>query len=121
MTLRDRFDAILRQHPRLVSNGYGVLRSESDVIADNFERFAATFEWIGANLQPKKAINRRYSSYVLKHMAEAEIDYITNGIFIAAMIAHGYEMRTNCTPNPHFNVSEKSVKRVRERIDSLRR
>jgi hypothetical protein len=49
------------------------------------------------------AADRRGSS---KPIAEHDIGYVTNGVFIAAAIAEGFSVRRiNNTPNAMFNIS----------------
>jgi hypothetical protein len=52
-------------------------------------------------------------SYGIKHTAEQDIGYITNGVFIAAGIIAGYsyEIREG-DPNVSFGMSEQSFKRI---------
>jgi hypothetical protein len=58
-----------------------------------------------------KAINRRYSSYGLKHLFEKKTGYIPNGIFIAAAIHCGFRYKAyGNSPNPCFNISNASLK-----------
>jgi hypothetical protein len=58
-----------------------------------------------------KTINRRHSSYGLKHLAEPEIGYVTNGAFIAAAVHCGFSFETYPdSPNVCFGISEKSIK-----------
>ena len=46
------------------------------------------------------------SSYGLKHRAEYDIGYITNGVFIAAAIAEGFKVeRIRSSPNAQLNIS----------------
>lgn len=64
-----------------------------------------------------KTINRRHSSYGLKHIAETEIGYIGNGAFIAAAIFMGFPYRINNESiNPSFGISERSLKAIGKRI-----
>nr|ALS91550.1 putative vacuolating cytotoxin [uncultured bacterium] len=67
-----------------------------------------------------KGINRKRNSYGLKHVAEGDIGYITNGQFIAAAIHSGFEYeQVNTGANMHFNSSEKWFKRERVRQSDL--
>lgn len=68
---------------------------------------------------PIRTINKNYSSYELKHLAERwakqisdnEINYISNGTFILAMVEAGFRfVRIKNTPNVYFNVSERTLK-----------
>jgi len=46
-------------------------------------------------------------------MAEQEIGYITNGVFIAAAIHCGFDVKFDGSPNVMINISEKSLKNWR--------
>lgn len=66
-------------------------------------------EWIYDNLNCRKSINYKHSSYGLKHIAEKGIDeYVSNGEFIGAMIEAGYEIKQISSLNASFNISERS-------------
>lgn len=74
------------------------------------EGFVKTCDWL-SGITPIKTINKRYSSYGLKHLAERDIGYITNGTFIAAAIHCGFQFwRRERSPNVYFNMSERSLK-----------
>ena len=116
-----QLQAIMEQHPALHNGGYGGKPSVNtqenrDALAGSVEAFARVRDWVAANLQPIKGTNRRRSSYGMKHIAESEIGYITNGVFIAAMLANGYRMDPNPGYNPSFNVSEDALKTVESRL-----
>ena len=71
--------------------------------------------WIGVNLEKSRKINQRRSAYGLKHIFEYETGvYVTNGLFIAAMLHCGFSMERS-GPNALFNVREFSVKRFYRR------
>lgn len=71
----------------------------------------ATVQWLLENVQPTKTINKLHTSYGLKHIAEKDIGYITNGVFIAAGIIAGYPYEIlPDSPNVPFGMSEKSIK-----------
>jgi hypothetical protein len=66
----------------------------------------------------RKTLNRRGTSYSLKHVAAHDIGYCTNGIFIAAAISAGFEIeRAECswrlTPNAWMNISTHAWRRPR--------
>lgn len=70
---------------------------------------------------PIRTINRNHSSYGLKHLAEKhakrlsdnEINYITNGALILAMVDAGFRFtRDGDSPNVSFNVSERALKNM---------
>lgn len=71
--------------------------------------------------QPIQSINTKHSSYGLKHLAERyakiasnnEVNYISNGTLILAMIDAGFEFRKiDNSPNVYFNVSERAIKAI---------
>lgn len=75
--------------------------------------------WIASNLAPIVSINKRCTSYGLKHFFEAATGgfYISNGMFKGAMLAAGYRIGDVAAKNWHFNVSQKSVNRLYEWIN----
>lgn len=70
---------------------------------DGFERAR---EWL-VRLTKTRAITRCYTSYGLKHVAEADIGYVSNGIFIAAAISAGFNIE-RCGPNAYLNIRPKA-------------
>lgn len=120
----DSLDAVLTQEPTLNIYGFGLgdsgrrlspsgrrlmlisLRAE---LSDRQTEVKRTCEWIRARLTPQKTINRRHSSYGLKHCAATDIGYLQNGVFIAAMLLCGYRHEHRDGPNATFNVSEHSI------------
>lgn len=80
-----------------------VLRGSSD-------RVARVVDWLKKNIQPIKTISKRRTSYGLKHFAEKDTGYITNGVFIAAAIIAGYPYEIQPeSPNVCFGMSERSI------------
>lgn len=67
------------------------------------------------HLFPIQTMNKRYSSYTLKHLVENNLgQYISNGQLIMGMLMEGYEMvRQDRSPNAYFNVSHKAVNELR--------
>ncbi|HSC11194.1 MAG TPA: hypothetical protein VLC97_09495 [Rhodanobacteraceae bacterium] len=126
---------ILADHPDLSDYGLGKAVSfrwtkaqveehfakSRESIAVNIERFRATRDWL-RGIAKIKTINPKRSSYGMKHIAEAEIGYITNGVFIAAALSLGFTMRRYPgSPNPSFNISERSITDAWRRIEEQRR
>ena len=63
--------------------------------------------WINEGFaRPRKTINKRISSYGLKHLAERQAGaYISNEALIQAMLESGFRAeRIRDTPNYFFNV-----------------
>ena len=55
----------------------------------------------------RKTLNKRGTSYGLKHVCEKDIGYITNGVFIAAAIAEEFWVK-RCdwsSPNAWLNIT----------------
>lgn len=120
----DELTRIMEEHPLLHNAGYGYGYGELEPTAEtraalrnSVERFTAAKQWIEANLRPVKRIHPYRTSYGMKHIAEREVGYITNGVFIAAMLACGYRMNPNPKFNPRFNVSEAAVKAAERRVN----
>jgi hypothetical protein len=64
-------------------------------------------EWILANTEMRKTINKKHSSYGLKHVAEKWAKcYISNDALIEAMIRCGYSAQqcSPASPNYFFNI-----------------
>lgn len=79
----------------------------------NDGRKAELREWISANLQPTKTINRRHTSYGLKHLAQGRLGfYVSNDDMKAAMLACGFEAVQVSELNCSYNLSERSIKRA---------
>lgn len=70
--------------------------------------------WITENLEPTDRMNKRSSSYGMKHFFEKSENgfYITNGAFKGAMLVAGYRVDDRDEKNWSFNVSQKSINRL---------
>jgi hypothetical protein len=91
----DRPDWLARNQRDLLEDVDGCSRAES---------------WLRDKAKTK-TVNRRRSSYGLKHVAEKEVGYITNGAFIAAAIHCGFPYRVDLhSPNVGFGISERSLR-----------
>ena len=68
----------------------------------------ATRQWIRQNCDFRKTMNKRITSYGIKHIIENSIaTYLSNGVCIAAfLLEEGYRMEPESptSPNCHFNV-----------------
>lgn len=125
--------AVMKQVPALTDFGLGISwhhrrksAEEQQAIFDreradlmNTQSFEATCEWISQHLEKQKSLYRGNSSYGIKHIVEKQTGYITNGVFIAAMIALGYAWRPD-GPNAFFNVTARSVNRAKEDAEQCR-
>lgn len=115
-----RVQTIMGAHPLLNDGGYGLMKGHEGkfsqwradlTTASSLAEVESLCEWIGRNLSPSKGINRRHTSYGLKHIAEREIGYRSNGQFILAALLLGYRSDF-CGLNVHFNFTEDSIKRA---------
>ncbi|MBI5509138.1 MAG: hypothetical protein HY903_10325 [Deltaproteobacteria bacterium] len=93
-----------------------IYEKDREVLRKSASTVEATVRWLLENVEPTKNVNPRRTSYGLKHVAEKDIGYITNGVFIAAGIIAGYpyELMPN-HPNVQFAVSEKSLREIEAR------
>ena len=67
--------------------------------------------WIASHAHIRKTLNRRITSYGLKHLAERYANsYITNHSMVQAMLESGYRAKQiGGSPNYFFNVKFKEV------------
>lgn len=93
--------------PGLSMHGFGVfgenqlppeiaaqkLQQERRVLvrSDSLRAVFLLMEWSKERLQAVNEINYRLSSYALKHLAEKEVGYVSNGQMILALILLGYD------------------------------
>ena len=113
-------ERILEQEPQLSDFGFGLsdfYKTREEAAAkfredrkrirdlDSLAEFIAARGWL-RRFAKLEAFNRRGNSYGLKHVAEHDIGYVSNGVFIAAAIAEGFRARRiNNGPNAIFNIS----------------
>ena len=115
--------SIAADHPDLTAFGFGawderrltpqeraarIAQGQADLIAhaDPFHRARL---WLAAQKRTKRVNPAAGSSYGLKHAAEPDIGYTTNGSFIAAAIAEGFTVqRIPGSPNAWFNISTRT-------------
>lgn len=92
-------------------NQYQELTDEQKVIIQ---------DWIIKNFERMDRFNLSNSSYNLKHLFENSPEgfYITNGQFKGAMLAAEYNVKDEKEINWNFNVSKRSIERVKEKIYS---
>ena len=126
---RKDIDKIMRKLPQLNVFGIGVnqedLRKASErateLERDRKELLASVdacnkcCEWLRRNISKIKTIDKRHTSYELKHLAETEIGYMTNGVFICAAIHCGYPYKLTNGPNVRFGMSQKSINQIKAR------
>jgi hypothetical protein len=131
-------DRVLEREPQLGDFGFGVWDSRrktreeraADLLRDrdfiraprSLAQFMAARGWL-RQFGKLKALNRRGTSYGLKHCAEDDVGYATNGVFIAAAIAEGFTVRRADfdSPNAWFNVSTKAWRHAERNRDEQRR
>lgn len=112
----------LTRFPELTDFGFGVFDERRLPPTERAEQFRANralmFEtrsldgfqracdWLTRQRRTKQINPGAGSSYGLKHAAEYEVGYVTNGMFIAAAVACGFRVkRIADSPNAHLNIS----------------
>jgi hypothetical protein len=84
------------------------LRRNRDLIREprSLARLTTARGWL-RRFGKLKSVNKSGTSYGLKHMAEDDIGYVTNGVFIAVAIAEGFTVRRADfdSANAWFNIS----------------
>ena len=134
----DKLRALMDEHPTLNDFGIGygsahdrpddspefkasILQTERHALLENVADVTWTIHWLRSNVEPIKTINRRHSSYGLKHLAEKFSPnlYLSNGVFIAAAMIVGYPFEVD-PPNAMFGMSERSLKRLNRAAPRLR-
>jgi hypothetical protein len=95
-----------------------ILQDDRCQLRENVKDVRRTLEWLLANLPPAKTLRRPVGSYRLKHVAEGDIGYITNGVFIAAGLIAGYPHRFYDEPNLSFGVSVRALKAIDARQEA---
>jgi hypothetical protein len=119
-------ERILEREPELSDFGYGLsdfqstheervatFKTNRQLIREprSLAQFLAACRWLG-QFAKIKSFNKRGTSYGLKHIAERDIGYVTNGVFIAAAIAEGFRVRREGrSPNAVFNISTTAWKK----------
>jgi len=125
MNTQEKIQKVIKTIPKLTDFGIGLFehnlskseydikfRNEQNQLLSNVEEFEKVSNWL-KSVEKIQSINRRHTSYGLKHIAEKSIGYSTNGIFIAAAIHAGFEYKIiDGGPNVQFNMSEKSLKKL---------
>jgi hypothetical protein len=104
--------AVLDKHPQLNDHGWGAPHRSSGPPFDMAARrlalcqpaslatIASAVEWLkGYQVVPRPTKLTR-TSYGLKHVAEEQIGYITNGAFLVAVLLVGIPIKVGEGPNP---------------------
>jgi hypothetical protein len=123
--------AVLAKHPTLTAYGFenpdetdpAEMQERSEELRKSEAAFDAARVWIREHLPPTPRSRGYYSSYYLKHVAEAEVGYLTNGLFIAAMIHCGHRFRQpgRGNPNAYFPLHKRRVVGLDRRAERRRR
>jgi hypothetical protein len=119
--ITDLMQDIMRREPELTDFGFGLFdgrkRTEDEYETEfkrnrkimleprSLEQFERARLWLRRQRKIKH-MNLSRSSYGLKHIAEPDIGYVTNGIFIAAAIAEGFRIYAD-GPNARFNIGKR--------------
>jgi hypothetical protein len=113
---------VLSEEPELGDFGFGVFDARKKTVEQRqaemtqerndiqqpsaLAAFVATRIWL-RQFNKIKTLNRTGTSYGLKHVAECDVGYITNGVFIAAAFAEGFRVaRVGNSPNAWLNISK---------------
>ena len=117
-------ETVVEKIPQLTDFGIGIyqrfkgtreerlteFKKQQEILLNSEEAFYRVVEWL-EDKPKRKSINYKHTSYGLKHIAEKKIGYITNGVFIAAMVHCGFDYKQiSGSPNVRFNISEKGLK-----------
>lgn len=76
---------------------------------DNFDNINTIATYLVKNIRKRKTINRKHSSYGLKHIIEDDLFYMCNGEFILSAIIAGYNISNFDIINPSFNMDERDI------------
>jgi hypothetical protein len=117
--------AVMSDVPILCDNGIGTfehwrlplderkaqLAEDREQLRQSADAVEKTMGWLAKNIEKRKTFNDCANSYPLKHLAEPDIGYVTNGVFIAAAIIAGYAYRILVnSPNVEFAMSTGSIR-----------
>jgi hypothetical protein len=122
--------AVLDKHPTLTVYGFEnpdktdptEMQERSEALRKSEAAFDAACAWIREHLPPTPRSRGYVSSYGLKHIAEVEIGYITNGLFIAAMLhcGHRFLHPGQGNPNAYFPLTKRRIKALDQRRHRIR-
>jgi len=90
------------------------IEQNRNALLSSTEEFNKVCEWLN-QVEQIKSINRKRTSYGLKHIVEVDIGYVSNGVFIAAAVHCGFAFDYGSGPNVQFNMSERSIKTILKR------
>jgi hypothetical protein len=124
---------VVTRYPELTDFGFGACFGERKLPPEEREaqfqinrakmfeerslrQFISAHDWLQGQGR-RKSLNRRGTSYGLKHVAAHDIGYVTNGIFIAAAVSAGFRTERagplQQSPNARMNISTKAWRRPR--------
>jgi len=121
---------VMDENPNLSDFGFGVfdarLKSPSQRAAElaenrnklletrSLEQFGKARDWLAGKPRTIRVNPSAGSSYGLKHLAEHDIGYVTNGVFIAAALAEGFKLEVpRGSPNAWFNIGKRAITEAR--------
>lgn len=124
--VEEAINRVVAQFPDLTDFGFGVWNehrlSREERIAKfaedrarmfhprSLEQFVRACAWLQPLERTQHVNPRAGSSYGMKHVAEHDIGYITNGMFIAAAVACGLQIkRIEDSPNAWFNLRSHQI------------
>ena len=117
---QQQIQAALRRYPGLDDQGFSY-RSRKDKIPFSIpEVERALYFCESCGLESKSTFCRVYNSYILKHLAESVIGYVSNGAFILGAILAGFKAEP-VGVNAHFNITLSSIKDIRDHLGSKAR
>lgn len=104
-------EKVIKENEWLTYPGWRDNGNGKDELINASAEFITAAEWVGRYMRPQKEIDRFHSSYGIKHCCERKTGrYISNGVMIAAFLAHGYIVeRINKTLNAWFNASKCAI------------
>lgn len=115
--------SISEDNPELSDFGFGVwdehklspeerakrLQEDRTKLVASAEAFGRARQWLSGRSKTTHVNPRAGSSYALKHRAEPAVGYLTNGVFIAAARAEGFQVRRiPASPNAWFNIATRA-------------
>ena len=119
---------VMKQFPELTDHGLGLCsvaagrreteaeraeryrcRQRALLEPESLDQFASCRKWL-RQWSKTEDLNKSGTSYGLKHVAAAEIGYLTNGSFIAAAIAEGFRIEA-VGINAYLNIEDRAWRR----------
>jgi hypothetical protein len=112
---RDLMQYVIEKHPNLTSQGFDSfwpakmpaerqVKFDTDraklLEPDTLAAFSRAVDWL-SQFDARKSFSQRGTSGSLKRVAEPEIGHTTNGCFIAAAVAAGFDARPEAMGSPH--------------------